>query len=145
MSWARRVDMEWTRPVWWQRRKRFQPRSVCVLMRPRLSGRMWKVSRVLSAKSSAAGGGGGGGCLGLRRLVATLGLAATPDGLLAMPDGLVATPDGLLATPDGDGAGVGSDGACARAGPPRRASVSPKARARGIRLSVFATGPTVKL
>jgi hypothetical protein len=45
----------------------------------------------------------------------------------------------------GDGAGVGSLGACARAGPPARASNNVKAAARTIRLSVFATGPTVKL
>ena len=61
MSCARRVDIECTRPVWWQRRKRFQPRSDCLRDVARLVGAERKVSCVLSANSSAAGGGGGGG------------------------------------------------------------------------------------
>jgi hypothetical protein len=43
------------------------------------------------------------------------------------------------------GGGVGSAGACARAGPAMRASVIHRAAARDIRLSVFGSGPTVKL
>src|SRR3954447_14437585 len=72
MSCARRVDIECTRPVWWQRRKRFQPWSCFCVRRPLRSGRSLKLSCVLSANSSAAGGGGGGGSL-RRFLLATLG------------------------------------------------------------------------
>src|SRR5213080_4900946 len=116
MSSARRVDIICTRPVWWQRRKWFQPLSSARVKRPLRSGRSRKVSWVLSAKSSAAGGGGGGG----RRfffftLAATagLGLATAPDGGAdTAPDGGAATaPDGG-ATPAAGG-GVGVAGTCA--------------------------------
>src|SRR6059058_3294785 len=89
MSSARRVDMTWTRPVWWQRRKRFQPLSSARVKRPLRSGRSRKLSWVLRAKSSAAGGGGGGGTRFFFFTLATaaLGVAAAPDaGASAVPD-----------------------------------------------------------
>ena len=59
MSCASRDDIWCTRPVWWQRKKRLQPRSSFLPNRPFGSGRSVKISCVLSAISSAAGGGGG--------------------------------------------------------------------------------------
>src|SRR6059058_3240147 len=96
MSSARRVDMTWTRPVWWQRRKWFQPLSSARVKRPLRSGRSRKVSWVLSAKSSAAGGGGGGG---VRFFFLTLARAGL--GVAALPDAGAAT---------GGGAGAGGAG-----------------------------------
>src|SRR5437879_4123453 len=97
MSSARRVDMAWTRPVWWQRRKRFQPLSSARVKRPLRSGRSRKDSWVLSAKSSAAGGGGGGGT---RFFFLTL--AATGLGVVAAPDaGAAVVPEaGARAVPE---------------------------------------------
>jgi hypothetical protein len=83
--------------------------------------------------------------------VVVAGLAALPDDgavvvVVGGVVGIVVVGDvGVRDVGDGDGGGVGSLGACARAGPPARASNNVKAAARTIRLSVFATGPTVKL
>src|SRR5690349_16045652 len=141
MSCARRVDIECTRPVWWQRRKRFQPCSVFCVMRPLASGRILNVSRVLSANSSAAGGGGGGGVLRFF-FVATLGAAILGVDGVAVAGGICGVVAGATGAPDGDG--VGSAGACARAIPPMARRARHMAAQR-IRLSVFATGLTVKL
>src|SRR3954468_5328289 len=106
-------------------------------MRPLASGRILKLSCVLSANSTAAGGGGGGGP---RRffLVATLGA-----GGVAVAGGSCGVVAGGTACPEGGG-GVGNAGACARAIPPRARRLR-QTVAQRIRLSVFATGLTVKL
>src|SRR5437879_13064600 len=109
MSWARRVDIECTRPVWWQRKKRFQPWSCFCVRRPLLSGRSLKLSCVLSANSSAVGGGGGGGPFRFF-LTTTFGTVVT-DGMVVA--GCVVVVDGVDGAPCGGGSGVGGIGACA--------------------------------
>jgi len=122
--------------VWWQRKNRFHPRSCFAVTRPLASGRNRYVSFVFNANISTAGGGG---TTVLRRFFATFFVVVL--GFVVGPVAAGAVVDGVAPAPTG----VGNTGACPRATPPTQTSIIQATAARDIRLSLFATGPTVKL